>query len=75
MLRVLESAPRQPDGMQNDIKTLLSQPPWEKVNEFCLRVLAFVGIDHDSANSAWPTRFMKDTELRWMTDDACIDDI
>jgi hypothetical protein len=75
MLRVLESVERRPDGMMNDIKTLLSLPPWEKVNEFVLRVLAFVGIDHDEANAGWPTRFMQDTELRWMTDDASIDDI
>jgi predicted nucleotidyltransferase len=75
MLRVLQSAARQPAGMQADIQTLLTNHSWEKVNAYCLGILAFVGIDHDAANAGWPTRFMKDTELRWVTQETCIDDI
>lgn len=75
MLRVLQSAPRQPAGLSADIQTLLTLPPWEIANAYVLKLLAFVGIDHDRANATWPTRFMKDTELRWTTKESCIDDI
>lgn len=75
MLRVLASAPRQPEGLQADIATLLTLPPWDAANAYVRKIFAFVGIDHDTADAAWPTRFMKDTELRWVTQEACIDDI
>lgn len=75
MLRVLEKAPRQPPELRQEIQTLLAAHTWEKVDAYCRRIIAFVGIDHDTANAAWPTRFMKDTELRWVTQEACIDDI
>jgi predicted nucleotidyltransferase len=75
MLRVLQSAARQPEGMSEDIQMLLTDHSWEKVNAYCLRLLAFAGIDHDEANAGWPTRFMKDTELSWVTQEPCIDDL
>jgi hypothetical protein len=75
MLRVLQSAARQPEGMQEDIQMLLTDHSWEKINAYCRRVLGFAGIDHDTANGGWPTRFMQDTELRWVTQEPCIDDM
>lgn len=75
MLRVLESAPRQPAGLKAAIEHVLTLPPWDDVDAYVMTLLAFVGIDHDAANAAWPTRFMKDTELRWLREEACIDDI
>lgn len=75
MHRVLASAPRQPAGFQADIAKLLTFPPWEFANAYVRKIFAFIGIDHDAADGAWPTRFMKDTELRWVTQEACIDDI
>lgn len=75
MLRVLASAPRQPAGFMQDLETLLTFPPWETVDAHVRRLLDFLGIDFATADAAWPTRFMKDTELRWVTEEACIDDI
>lgn len=75
MLRLVETAPRQPAGFQRDVQTLLTLPPWDAVNEYCLRVLEFLGVDPAASDALWPTRFMKDTELRWTTNESCIDDI
>lgn len=75
MLRVLERCPRQPAGLQGDIKTLLTFPAWETVDAYVRKLLAFVGIDFATADAIWPTRFMKDTELRWTAHETCIDDI
>lgn len=75
MLRVLASAPRKPDGFLQDLDTLLTFPPWETVDHHVRNLLAFLQIDFATADAAWPTRFMKDTELRWVTQETCIDDI
>jgi Predicted nucleotidyltransferase len=75
MLRVVASAPRQPENFLRDLDTLLTFPAWETVDAHVRRLLAFLGIDFATADAAWPTRFMKDTELRWVAEEACIDDI
>ena len=48
---------------------------FDDVDRFCRAVLAFVGVDHDAANAAWPTWFMRDTELRWVHEEPAIDDL
>ena len=75
MLRVTAEAKRQPEGFMTAIDDLLQAPTWEKVDGFARGVLAFAGIDHDAANAAWPTTFMKDTELKWVREEAGIDEI
>lgn len=75
MLRVLQSAPLRPSGMPEDIQTLLTAPSWEKVDAYVRGVLAFAGIDFAAADRVWPTRFMKDTELAWLTQEPSIDDL
>jgi predicted nucleotidyltransferase len=75
LLRVLASAERQPSGMQAEIQSLLREPSRAKVAAFCDRILDFAGIDAALANAQWPMRFLKDTELRWLTEEPCIDDL
>jgi predicted nucleotidyltransferase len=75
MLRVLESVPRRPPEMLTAIDDLLRQHTWTKVDEYCRGILAFAGIDFAVADPLWPTRFMKDTELRWLTEEPAIDEI
>ena len=75
LLRVLATAPRQPANLQADIQALLAFPPWERVDTYVKNLLAFVGLDFAAADALWPTRFMRDTELRWMTQEPCIDDL
>lgn len=75
MLRVTQNAPRQPPGLAAQIDQIMTAPTWERVNGFCLGILAFAGLDHDQVNASWPTFFMRDTELRWMTGDPSIDDL
>ena len=36
--------------------------------------LAFVGVDFTAVDALWPTRFMPDSEMRWLTAEAAIDD-
>jgi hypothetical protein len=75
LLRVLQSAERKPPGIDATIQTLLSEHSWQKVAEYCEQILAFVKVDPDAANAVWPSRFMQDTELRWLSQESSIDDI
>lgn len=75
MLRVVATAARQPPGLLAAIDGLLANHSWDQVNEFCLGLLAFAGIDAAAADAVWPTRFMKDTELKWVQAEPGIDDL
>jgi len=75
MLRVTAEAKRRPEGLMKTIDELLTAPRWEKVDEYVRGVLAFAGVDHDAANAAWPTWFLKDNELRWVREEAGIEDV
>ncbi|HVU25086.1 MAG TPA: nucleotidyltransferase domain-containing protein [Opitutus sp.] len=75
MLRVTAAAARQPAGFMAALDELLTAPPRERVDGFVRGVLAFAGIDFAQADAAWPTTFMTDTELKWMREEAGIDEI
>lgn len=75
LLRVAESAPRKPAGFPGNIKQLLTDHSWEKVDAYCRGILDFAGVSFAEADAIWPTRFMKDTELTWMTGEPPIDDL
>ena len=77
MLRVLASVPRRPADMLDTIDVLMrnSEPPFEQVDAYCRAILAFAGLDHDAVNAGWPSTFMQDTELRWMTGEPPIDEL
>ncbi|HET7536904.1 MAG TPA: nucleotidyltransferase domain-containing protein [Candidatus Didemnitutus sp.] len=75
MLRVASAAPRQPAGFPGKLDRLLKDHSWTLVQDYVAEIFAFAGIDLAAADAAWPTRFMKDTELRWMTEEPAIDDL
>jgi predicted nucleotidyltransferase len=75
LLRVVQTAPRQPPELAAKIEQLLTGHSWERVDGTCLDILAFVGISFDEANATWPSRFMRDTELRWVSEESGIDDL
>ncbi len=75
LLRVTTRAPRQPAGFAATIDALLATPSWERVEAYCREILGFLGLDFAAADAVWPTRFMRDTELRWMTEEPAIDDL
>ena len=74
MLRVTLAAPRLPNEFGGAIDRILAGPSFELIDAHCRSTLAFAGLDHDAVNTDWGTHFMRDTELRWMTDSASIDD-
>jgi hypothetical protein len=74
MLRVTLAAPRQPDGFGASIDRLLASPDFALVDAHCRATLAFAGLDHDAVNATWGGNFLRDTELRWMSDAAAIED-
>ncbi len=74
-LRVLEGAPRQPGGFMAALRGLLESPSKEKIEELVKSVFAFAGVDSAAVDAVWPTRFMKDTEQKWLEGEAAIDDI
>ena len=75
LLRVAESAPRRPAGFPANIRGLLTEHSWPRVDAYCRDILAFAGVDFAEADALWPTRFMQDTELKWMTGEPPIDEL
>lgn len=75
LLRVAASAPRRPAGFPANIRGLLTEHSWPRVDAYCRDILAFAGVDFAEADALWPTRFMQDTELKWMTGEPPIDEL
>ena len=75
LLRVAESAPRRPAGFPDSARQLHTEHSWARVDAYCRDILAFAGVDFAAADAIWPTRFMKDTELKWMTAEPYVDDL
>jgi predicted nucleotidyltransferase len=73
LIAELGKAVKVPDNFIDDIQKLLSAPNVEFVNEFCLRVIAFVGYDEQSY--FWPNRFMCDSEQNWIEHEPPVDDL
>jgi predicted nucleotidyltransferase len=74
-LRVLEGAPRRPERFMDSIRGLLEAPSREKVEPLVRSVFAFAGVDFAAVDAVWPTRFMKDSEQKWLDGAPSIDDI
>jgi predicted nucleotidyltransferase len=74
MLRVALGAHRLPDAFGATTERILAAPNFELIDAHCRATLAFAGLDHDAVNATWGANFMRDTELRWMTGSASIDD-
>lgn len=75
LLRVVETAPRQPSGFLASVEELLTNASPGRVDGFCQQVLAFAGVDRAEADRIWPSRFMRDTELTWTTHEPPVDDL
>lgn len=75
VLRVTARAEHRPATLMSDLDAILGAPTWPMVDHFCRDLLAFYGIDFAQADAIWPTQFMRDTELAWMTGHPPIDDL
>lgn len=75
LLREVAAAPRQPVAWAARIEDLWREHSWPVVDALCREVLAFAGVELAAAEADWPTRFMEDTELAWMQQEAPIDEI
>jgi hypothetical protein len=75
MLRVTETARNRPPDLLSDIEELLTNHSVSKVDAHVHTILAFYGVDYAQAEGTWPTWFMKDTELAWMSGHPSIDDL
>lgn len=74
MLRVTEAAPDRPADLMTRIDQLLARPSWDRTDGLCRAVFDHYRIDTDRIDDRWPTLFMEDTELAWMTRRPPIDD-
>lgn len=74
-LREVAAAPRQPAAVAERIEGLWREHSWPVVDALCREVLAFAGVDFAEADADWPTRFMEDTELAWLRQEAPIGEI
>ena len=70
-----EQAPHRPDDLMGRLDAILADASVPLVDEHVRGLLAFYGLDHDEVEAVWPTRFMKDTELSWLTGRPPIDDL
>lgn len=75
MLRVTATATHRPPQLLAEIDDLLARPSWPKVDQHVRSLLAFYGIEFAQADAIWPTHFMQDSELAWMTGHPPIDDL
>lgn len=75
LLRVTEQVPHRPADLLDRIDELLAEPSQERVDALVADVLAFYGVDQAATERVWPTRFMKDTELSWLTGHPPVDDL
>jgi hypothetical protein len=75
MLRVTQSARHRPPDLLADLDRLLTDASVASVDAHVKAILAFYGIDYVATEGVWPTRFMKDTELAWMSGHPAIDDL
>jgi predicted nucleotidyltransferase len=73
--RVTLAVPRQPAGLAARLDELLQAHSWPLVDGHVREMLAFAGLDFAATDATWPTFFMRDTELRWMTGEPAIDDL
>lgn len=69
------AAPLRPTGFPASIEGLLTRHSWEEIDAYCRGILDCLGVSFAEADAIWPTRFMRDTELRWMTEEPAIDDL
>lgn len=75
LLRVAGTAPRRPAGFPDNLAPLFAAPSQDRIDALCREILAFAGVDYAAADALWPTRFMQDTELTWMSGEPAIDDL
>lgn len=75
LLRVTADAPNRPADLLDRLDKMLATPSQEAVDSLVDDVLAFYGIDRAAAESTWPSVFMQDTELAWLTGHPPVDDL
>lgn len=75
MHRVTLAAARQPINLAARLDQLLQDHSWELVDGHVREMLAFAGLDFAATDAVWPSQFMRDSELRWVTGEPAIDDL
>ncbi|GMK40877.1 hypothetical protein PCCS19_39330 [Paenibacillus sp. CCS19] len=73
LLNVVRSAPRKPANFDSSIEHLLAHHTQDDVNDFCYRVLQFIGLEENSVD--WPNQFLHDSEFNWIAHEPPIEDL
>ena len=73
LLKVLETADKKPAGFLEKINNLFENHTLERVNHFCLEVLAFINFTEQTVD--WPNYFLKDSEQNWLAHEPPVDDL
>jgi len=73
MLEEVKRVERKPDNFMKEINELFEKHSLEKVNEFCLKILDYIGFNEQTVD--WPNYFLKDSEQNWIEHDPPIDDV
>ncbi|MBO9600555.1 MAG: nucleotidyltransferase domain-containing protein [Cohnella sp.] len=70
---VVRSVPRKPADFDSSLELLLAHHTQDAVNDFCLRVLQFVGLEENAVD--WPNQFLHDSEFNWIAHEPPIEDL
>ncbi|MCB0192119.1 MAG: nucleotidyltransferase domain-containing protein [Anaerolineae bacterium] len=73
MLKVVETADKKPARFLEKVDDLFKQHSLEKVNRFCLEMLAFIHFNEQTVD--WPNYFLKDSEQNWLEHEPPVDDL
>lgn len=73
LMAVLAQAPDKPEGIVEQMQSLIEQPTQEKATAFYECIKGFREWEVDPV--FWSNRFMKESELTWLDDRTVVDDI
>lgn len=75
LMRVTEAVEHKPVDLMPRLRGILAEPTVPAVDALVDDLLAFYGIDRTEADVAWPTHFIRDSEMAWATGQPSIDEL
>lgn len=75
LMRVTEGVEHKPGDLMPRLRGILAEPTVPAVDALVDDLLAFYRIDRAEADVAWPTHFIRDSEMAWATGQPSIDEV
>jgi predicted nucleotidyltransferase len=75
LMRVTDAVEHKPVDLMPRLRGILAEPTVPAVDALVDDLLAFYGIDRAAADAAWPTHFIRDSEMAWVSGQPAIDEM